>query len=197
MPPDQYISASLQLAWVYAGDGSISRAIGVIQDVSDVYNDYSGKITMEDRDLRDLLQLSMFLGQYEVAKSIAKESYGRMANKYDDVAFFAALVMECTGVHDDQMYALEVYDHLLNLCGEMPFPSRECSGIVSPQLFFPRQLWYHRAAPLIEDRRTKQVFSTNIYRQRRLELMNSGIDVDKTHIRRQQMTSEIFWSQLL
>ena len=65
---------------------------------------------MEDLDLRDLLQLSMFLGQYEVAKSIAKESYARMANKYDDVAFFAALVMECTGVHDDQMYALEVYE---------------------------------------------------------------------------------------
>ena len=31
MPPEQYISASLQLAWVYAGDGSISHAIGVIR----------------------------------------------------------------------------------------------------------------------------------------------------------------------
>ena len=117
-----------------------------------------------------------------------------MANKYDDVAFFAALVMECTGVHDDQMYALTVYDHLLNICNAMPAPSHECAGIVSPQLFYPRQLWYHRTAPLIEDHRTNRVFAKAVYRQQKLELMRIGIYVDRTHIRRQKITSEMFWT---
>ena len=88
--------------------------IQILYEISDAYHDYKKKDNIQDQDLRELLQLSMEMGEYDIAKSISKTSYRRMANKYKDVAFHVALAMECTGTKDDQLYALEVYDNLLN-----------------------------------------------------------------------------------
>ena len=68
--------------------------------------------------------------------------------------------MECTGTKDDQLYALEVYDNLLNTCYQSK-PGK-CVGIISYQSFYARQMWYHREAPLIKGKQISVLFSNKI-----------------------------------
>ena len=188
MDTPQYITALLQIAWVLHSDGKVGQVIQILYEISDAYHDYKKKDNIQDQDLRELLQLSMEMGEYDIAKSISKTSYRRMANKYKDVAFHVALAMECTGTKDDQLYALEVYDNLLNTCYQSK-PGK-CVGIISYQSFYARQMWYHREAPLIKG---KQISSITKDANFISYLTQNNIYLNVTHIKRRKITKEKFF----